>query len=109
MAHLLLWCWNVTCGRSTRIARLRQQQHVIAQLLGDAQVLRNSRSMSKEQWIALLAFTGLNEEGMETWHAEFEKMSPDAHQDFLESLGIAPGEITSIHQFSRRPATEGDG
>jgi len=28
---------------------------------------------------------------MQEWHAEFEKMSPDAHQDFLESLGIAPG------------------
>jgi len=46
---------------------------------------------------------------MQEWHAEFEKMSPDAHQDFLESLGIAPGEITSIRQFSRRQATEGDG
>lgn len=91
------------------IARLRRQQHVIAQLLGDAQVLRQSRSMTKEQWIALLASTGLNEEGMKLWHAEFEKMSPDAHQDFLESLGIAPEEIASIRQFSRRQATGGDG
>ncbi len=71
------------------IARLRQQQHVIAQLLGDAQVLRKSRSMTKDQWITLLASTGLNEEGMHKWHMEFEKMSPDAHQDFLESLGCS--------------------
>jgi DNA-binding transcriptional MerR regulator len=91
------------------IARLRQQQHVIARLLGDAQVLRKSRSMTKDQWIALLASTGLNEEGMEKWHREFEKMSPDAHQDFLESLGIPPGEIALIRQFSRQKVSDRDG
>lgn len=91
------------------IARLRQQQHVIAQLLGDAQVLRKSRSMTKAHWIALLASTGLNEEGMLKWHMEFEKMSPDAHQDFLESLGIPPEEIALIRQLSKQKATERDG
>ncbi len=91
------------------IARLRQQQHVIAQLLGDAQVLRKSRSMTKDQWITLLASTGLNEEGMAKWHMEFEKMSPDAHQDFLESLGIPPEEIALIRQFSTQNATDRDG
>jgi DNA-binding transcriptional MerR regulator len=91
------------------IARLRQQQHVIAQLLGDVQVLRKSRSMTKDQWIALLASTGLNEEGMLRWHMEFEKMSPDAHQDFLESLWIPPEEIALIRQLSKQKATERDG
>ncbi|MBI5329944.1 MAG: MerR family transcriptional regulator [Betaproteobacteria bacterium] len=91
------------------IARLRQQQHVIAQLLGDEQVLRKSRSMTKDQWIALLASTGLDEEGMDKWHVEFEKMSPDAHQDFLESLGIPQEEIALIRQFSRRKAIHRDG
>lgn len=87
------------------IATLRQQQRVIAQLLGDAQVLRKSRSMTKDQWVELLASTGLNEEGMDKWHMEFEKMSPNAHQDFLESLGIPPEEVALIRQFSRQTAT----
>ena len=91
------------------IARLRQQQHVIAKLLGDAEVLRTSRSMNKDQWIAVLASTGLSEEGMEKWHMEFEKMSPDAHQDFLESLGISREEIALIRQFSRQTFTDRDG
>lgn len=82
------------------IARLRQQQHVIARLLGDAEVLRKSRSMTKEQWISLLASTGLDEADMKKWHREFEKVSPEAHQDFLESLGIAPEEIALIRRFS---------
>lgn len=82
------------------IARLRQQQHVIASLLDDSQALRESRSMTKEQWIALLASTGLDDDGMRKWHIEFEKMSPDAHQDFLESLGIPLEEIALIRRMS---------
>lgn len=91
------------------IARLRQQQRVIASLLGDAQVLRKSRSMTKSQWVAILASTGLDEEGMDRWHMEFEKMSPDAHQDFLESLGIPPEEVNVIRQYSRQMAGGSDG
>jgi DNA-binding transcriptional MerR regulator len=82
------------------IAKLRQQQCVIAKLLGDAQVLRGCRSMTKEQWVALLASTGLSKDGMRKWHVEFEKMSPEAHQDFLESLGISQEEITLIRRMS---------
>lgn len=97
------------CEVNKEVARLRQQQHVIAKLLGDAHVLRKSRSMNKDQWIALLASTGLSEEGMNKWHLEFEKMSPDAHQDFLESLGIPQDEIALIRQFSRQKAIDSDG
>ena len=94
---------------SEEIARLRQQQRVIARLLGDAQALGKSRSMTKDQWIALLASTGLNEEGMDKWHMEFEKMSPVAHQDFLESLGIPLEEIALIRQFAKQKAIDSDG
>lgn len=91
------------------VARLRQQQHVIAKLLGNAEVLRKSRSMNKDQWVALLASTGLSEDGMKKWHVEFENMSPDAHQDFLESLGIPQEEIALIRQHSRQKVTNRTG
>ncbi|HET8704673.1 MAG TPA: MerR family DNA-binding protein, partial [Pseudomonadales bacterium] len=87
---------------NNEVAKLRQQQHTIAKLLGDENALRKTRSMNKEQWIALLASTGLSEDDMRRWHAEFEKMSPDAHQDFLESLGIPAEEILLIRQRSKR-------
>lgn len=83
------------------IARLRQQQRVIARLLGDMPVLLKSRSMTKDQWVALFASTGLSDENMSRWHGEFEKMSPEAHQDFLESLGIPQEEIALIRQSCR--------
>jgi DNA-binding transcriptional MerR regulator len=85
---------------SREIARLRDQQHLIGALLGNTQILRGSRSLTKNQWVALLASTGMSEEGMCKWHAEFEKNFPEAHQDFLESLGISKDEITMIRKLS---------
>lgn len=85
---------------SREIARLRHQQHLMGELLGNAQLLRGSRSLTKDQWVALLASTGMTEEGMYKWHAEFEKNFPEAHQDFLESLGIPEEEITMIRKYS---------
>ena len=85
---------------SREIARLRDQQHLIGALLGNAQMLRGSRSLTKDQWVALLASTGMSEEGMRKWHAEFEKNFPEAHQDFLESLGISKDEIAVIRKLS---------
>lgn len=38
---------------------------------------------------------------MKNWHIEFEKSSPEAHQDFLESIGIDDDEIASIRQWSK--------
>jgi hypothetical protein len=47
--------------------------------------------MNKEQWIALLQELGLNEEGMRQWHRLFETRHPEAHQSFLEWLGVEAG------------------
>jgi MerR family transcriptional regulator, thiopeptide resistance regulator len=89
------------------IAKLRHQQHVIARLLGDAQVLRGSRSLTKDQWVALLASTGMTEDGMYKWHVEFERGFPEAHQDFLESQGIPQEEIAIIRTQSCGGVTNG--
>lgn len=92
---------------SREIARLRHQQHLMGELLGNAQILRESRSLTKDQWVALLASTGMTEDGMCKWHAEFEKNFPEAHQDFLESLGIPEEEITMIRKYSAREIMNG--
>lgn len=63
--------------------------------------LTNVKVMNKESWIALLQATGLDENGMRTWHREFEKLSPAGHQTFLESLGIPADEIKHIRQWSK--------
>lgn len=84
------------------ISRLRQQQQVIVRLLDSASALKDSRTMSKQRWVEMLRVAGLDDAGMRKWHREFEQRSPEAHQDFLESLGIDDEEITLIRQHSRR-------
>jgi hypothetical protein len=49
----------------------------------------------------MLRSAGLDDAGMRAWHIEFEKHSPEAHQDFLESIGISPDEISVIRNQSK--------
>lgn len=83
------------------IAGLRKQQKVILHLLQEGEAGRRARTLDKAAWVELLRATGLDEGDMERWHAEFERMAPEAHQDFLESLGIDAAEIASIRARSR--------
>ena len=81
---------------------LRAPQSAIIKLLKNSNALHGSRVLTKQRWVTLLRNTGLSEENMNRWHIEFERMAPDAHQDFLESLGIKPEEIESIRRLSRQ-------
>ncbi len=80
---------------------LRGQQKVIINLIKNQRAIENTRIMTKEKWVTMLAAAGLDEQGMWTWHKAFEKDSPEAHQDFLESIGIDCDEIAQIRNKSR--------
>ena len=56
--------------------------------------------VTKEKWVALFEAAGVDAAARKRWHAEFEAREPEAHQGFLESLGIAPGEIAAIRKSS---------
>ena len=83
------------------IAQLRRQQQVIVKLLQSEQTATRTRLLTKRQWVELLRASGLDEGGMKRWHVEFEAVSPEAHQDFLESLGVSAREIEAIRNWSR--------
>ena len=83
------------------IQGLRNQQKVILNILENESAVKGSRVITKETWVSLLKAAGLDEEGMKNWHIEFEKTSPEAHQDFLESIGIEKDEIKSIRKWSK--------
>lgn len=68
---------------------------------GEDDQAHHSRVVTKETWVSMLKAAGLDAQGRKNWHIEFEKSSPEAHQDFLESIGIDEGEITLIRQWSR--------
>lgn len=83
------------------IARYRDQQRVVLGLLRNRARFHKTRTLDKKRWVELLRATGLTDEDMQRWHVEFERMSPEAHQDFLESLGIPPDEVNDIRTWSR--------
>lgn len=83
------------------IQGLRAQQQVLVQLLQNRRALRKSRVMTKEHWVKILAGAGMDEAGMHRWHVEFESSAPEAHQDFLESLGISRKEVAAIRKRSK--------
>jgi DNA-binding transcriptional MerR regulator len=81
------------------IAQLREQQDVLLQLLRAGSSAEPS--MTKERWTAMLRQAGLDDAAMQRWHALFEHQSPQAHEDFLRSLGLAQGEIEHIRGWAR--------
>jgi DNA-binding transcriptional MerR regulator len=80
---------------------LRNQQKVILKILEIENLQKNSRVLTKELWVSILRAAGLDDAGMKNWHIEFEKSSPEGHQDFLESLGLAKDEIAAIRDWSK--------
>ena len=84
------------------IQGLREQQRLVIDLLGKTRYLIQSRVLDKFKWTALLREAGLDDAAMHRWHQAFEQSLPEAHQDFLESLGLEPTEITQIRQSSQK-------
>ena len=81
-----------------QIAQLRQQQQMIISLVDNETLQQKTRLMNKAQWVLILKAAGWSEEDMQNWHTAFEQNFPEAHQDFLESLGIANDEIARIRE-----------
>lgn len=57
--------------------------------------------INKARWIEIMAAAGFSEQDMMKWHQTFERMEPQSHQEFLESLSIPPDEIKKIRQASK--------
>jgi len=89
-----------------QIAMLRNQQRLIAKLLRDKNTLLQSGLLNKEDWVSLLRASGMTDDDMIRWHVEFERLNPQAHRDFLCSLGIADQEVDEIRDRARRLSTE---
>jgi hypothetical protein len=57
--------------------------------------------MDKARWTELLRSVGLDDAAMRRWHAEFERITPDGHLDFLSALGLEEKEIAAIRRWSK--------
>lgn len=84
-----------------QIADFRRQQRCIVELLKQKPLKQGVEMITKERWVEIMRAAGMEDQDMHNWHTQFEKMEPEAHQEFLESLGIKEPEITEIREWSR--------
>jgi DNA-binding transcriptional MerR regulator len=81
------------------ILRLHDQQRLIADLLQNSEMLKDSEIMTKERWVSLLQASGYSEEDMRKWHIQFEQSAPEKHLAFLKCLQIGDEEIREIRSW----------
>lgn len=61
----------------------------------------NDATFGVDDWVALFREAGMDDDAMHTWHARFESRFPQAHQSFLEWLGVSAREIERIRTSSQ--------
>jgi len=87
---------------------LREQQSLVAVLLGRPDLLDGCGIGGKADWVALLAGAGFSEADMRRWHVRFERDAPDRHEAFLRRLRLPEAEIAAIRAMAAAPAAPDD-
>jgi DNA-binding transcriptional MerR regulator len=85
-----------------QIQALQNQQRVIRKLIGHPSFSDMPAGLNREKWTTLLRASGMTDQDMLQWHMEFERLFPDDHQAFLESLGIPRDDIKGIRALSQK-------
>jgi DNA-binding transcriptional MerR regulator len=85
-----------------QIQALQNQQRVIRNLIGHPSFSDMATGLNREKWTTLLRASGMTDQDMLQWHMEFERLFPDDHQAFLESLGIPRDDIKAIRALSQK-------
>lgn len=82
------------------IRSLQSQQHLLGKMLRVQSLGELPVAIDKKVWIEMLRAAGMDEAAMRKWHVEFERRAPEAHQQFLLSLGISEDEASFIRKRS---------
>lgn len=83
------------------IAELQAQQARVLALLGKDVLPNAPRLLTRDAMVAIFRAAGLDNDGMDRLHVHFEKTDPEAHQRFLESLGLEAEHIARVRAASR--------
>ncbi|ACH39021.1 MAG: hypothetical protein ACD_55C00160G0003 [uncultured bacterium] len=85
---------------SEEIRTLQVQQHLLGKMLQVQSQAELPVTIDKEAWVEMLRAAGMDEAAMNRWHTEFERRAPEAHHQFLLSLGISEEETLAIRKWS---------
>jgi DNA-binding transcriptional MerR regulator len=82
------------------LLKLRNKQRLLAGMLNSIVSASAASLVDKKMWVEMLRAAGMNDDAMLRWHAEFERRSPQGHQEFLVSLGIPEYDVQRIRNLS---------
>ncbi len=60
------------------------------------------KNVTKDQFVAVLNEAGITDEQKHRLHAAFEARHPEAHEAFLQWLGLPADAVRSIREKSRQ-------
>ena len=83
------------------IVDLKNQQRALAAMLSRIAAGKSQPPIDVKLWVEMLEAAGMDQRARKRWHAEFERRAPDAHNEFLLSLGLASDEVLKIRRWSR--------
>jgi DNA-binding transcriptional MerR regulator len=86
---------------TSSIVDLKKQQRILAGMLGRIAAGKSPAPVDRDLWVEMLHAAGMNQKARKRWHVEFERRAPEAHDEFLLSLGIPRDEATKIRRWSR--------
>jgi MerR family transcriptional regulator, thiopeptide resistance regulator len=84
----------------SEIHALQTKQRLLAGMLRLTGAGGPASSVDKEMFVEMLRAAGMDDEAMKQLHVEFERRAPQAHHNFLLSLGIAEPEALRIRAWS---------
>jgi DNA-binding transcriptional MerR regulator len=88
-----------------QVIALKRKQRLLTDMLRGLGTTASTHAVDKRTWVAMLRGAGMDAAGMAAWHREFEQRAPEAHHEFLLSLGIQEKEALEI----RRKSAEAEG
>ncbi len=62
------------------------------------------KTITKDQFVGVLNEAGITDDQKRRLHAAFESRHPQAHEAFIQWLGLQADEVRSIRDHSRKPA-----
>jgi len=82
------------------ISALQTKQRILAGMLKLKGEGGPKTTVDKEMFVGMLRAAGMDDDSMKRLHTEFERREPEAHHNFLLSLGISEKEAFMIRKLS---------
>jgi MerR family transcriptional regulator, thiopeptide resistance regulator len=80
------------------IVNLKNQQRLLAGML--SRIAKPAAPLDVHLWVEMLEAAGMDQKARKRWHTEFECRAPEAHNEFLLSLGISADDVARIRHWS---------